>query len=105
MLLLAAKGWSQTEAARRCGWDDSYRISNSLERSTGWTLEKLAILSTAAGINVADLLRLAYDSIDAERDAARRRFEDRRDRDALLGMIRALPREDRERIQGEMKVG
>jgi len=102
-LLLAARGWSQTEAARRCGWDDPYRISNSLERRAGWTLEKLAILSAAAGINVGDLLRLAYDSIHAERDAARRRFGDRQDGEALLGMLRALPREERERILCELE--
>lgn len=102
-LLLAAKGWSHTEAARRCGWAEPDRISKSIERGTGWTLEKLAVLSTAAGIDVARLLGIAFDSLEGEREAARRRLRERADGDAIVAMIRCLPREERERILGDLE--
>lgn len=102
-LLLAARDWSPAEAARHCGWEDAYRIIHSLERQSGWTLEKLAILSTAAGLNVADLVTLAYDSLDAERQEGRREVQNRQDTEEIVAMIEALPVEERQRILAELK--
>lgn len=102
-LVLAARGWSPEQAARQCGWAKPFRLTETLKRGNGWTLEKLAIISAAAEIGVVDLLRLGYQALTADRDRAKRRllFQDQAER--LLTALRGLPAEKRRELVDQLK--